>query len=50
MRNALAHVPRHQHRMFAALIRTAFVQESSEQALGQWRESAEKLRGAFPGW
>lgn len=48
MRNALAHVPRRQHQMVAALIRTAFVQESHEQALGQWRESAEKLRGRFP--
>ena len=48
MRNALAHVPRRQHQMVAALIRTAFVQESSEQALRQWRESAEKLRERFP--
>ena len=48
MRNALAHLPRRQHQMVAALIRTAFVQESHEQALGQWRESAEKLRGRFP--
>ena len=40
MRNALAHVPRRQHQMVAALIRTAYVQESQEQASGQWRESA----------
>jgi putative transposase len=48
MRNALAHLPRRQHQMVAAVIRTAFVQESQEQACGQWRETADKLRERFP--
>lgn len=48
MRNALAHVPRRQHQMVAAVIRTAFVQESRAEARGQWRETADKLRGQFP--
>jgi putative transposase len=47
MRNALAHVPRRQHQMVAAVIRTAFVQEDQTQARGQWRETADKLRGRF---
>jgi len=48
MRNALAHVPRRQHQMVAAVIRTAFVQEDQAQARAQWRETADKLRGRFP--
>jgi putative transposase len=48
MRNALAHVPRRQYQMVAAVIRTAFVQENQEQARIQWRETADKLRGRFP--
>ena len=48
MRNALAHVPRRQHQMVAAVIRTAFVQENQAQARQQWRETADKLRGRFP--
>ncbi len=48
MRNALAHVPRKQHQMVAAVIRTAFVQEDQAQAKAQWRETADKLRGRFP--
>ena len=47
MRNALAHVPRRQHQMVAAVIRTAFVQEDQRQARAQWRETADKLRGRF---
>jgi transposase-like protein len=47
MRNALAHVPRRQHPMVAAVIRTAFVQEDQAQARAQWRETADKLRGQF---
>lgn len=35
MRNALAHVPKHQHQMVAAVIRPAFVQPSREQAVAQ---------------
>jgi putative transposase len=48
LRNALAHVPRQQHQMVAAVIRTAFVQEDHEQARAQWRETADKLRVRFP--
>lgn len=48
MRNALAHVPRRQHPMVAAVIRTAFVQEDQGQARAQWRETADKLRDRFP--
>jgi putative transposase len=48
MRNALAHVPRRQHQMVAAVIRTAFVQEDQAQAQAQWRETADKLRERFP--
>jgi transposase-like protein len=44
MRNALAHVPRKQHSMVAAVIRTAFVQENQQEARQQWRETADKLR------
>ena len=48
MRNALAHVPRHQHQMVAAVIRTAFVQETQPEAIKQWRESADNLGTRFP--
>ncbi len=48
MRNALAHVPRRQHQMVAAVIRTAFVQENHADARNQWRETADKLRSRFP--
>lgn len=48
MRNALAHVQRRQHQMVSAVIRTASVQEDQTQPRGQWRETAEKLRGRFP--
>ena len=48
IRNALAHVPRRQHSMVAAVIRTAFVQENQAQASAQWRETADKLRDRFP--
>ena len=48
MRNALAHVPRRQHQMVAAVIRTAFVQEDQTQARVQWRETADKLRERLP--
>jgi putative transposase len=48
LRNALAHVPRRQHQMVAAVIRTAFVQEDQAQARQQWRETADKLRERFP--
>ena len=48
IRNALAHVPKAQHQMVAAVIKTAFVQEDQPQARAQWRETADKLRGRFP--
>jgi putative transposase len=48
MRNALAHVPKDQHQMVAAIIRTAFVQQSQEEASTQWRETADRLRKRFP--
>ena len=48
MRNALGHVPRSQHQMVAAVIRTGFVQETQQDAARQWRETADKLRGRFP--
>jgi putative transposase len=48
MRNALAHVPRNQHQMVAAVIRTAFVQDDQGMARSQWRETADKLRDRFP--
>jgi putative transposase len=48
MRNALAHVPRKQHQMVAAVIRTAFVQETRDDAVAQWRETADRLRERFP--
>jgi putative transposase len=48
MRNALAHVPRKQHSIVAAVIRTAFVQENQTEARHQWRETADKLRERFP--
>jgi transposase-like protein len=48
LRNVLAHVPRRQHQMVAAVIRTAFVQDDAAQAHGQWPEVADKLRGRLP--
>jgi putative transposase len=48
MRNVLAHVPRPQHQMVAALIRTAFVQDDQGAARNQWREAAQHLGGRFP--
>ena len=48
MRNALAHVPRAQQQMVAAVIRTAFVQPSAKEAGDQWRETADRLRDRFP--
>jgi putative transposase len=48
MRNALAHVPKGQRQMVAALIRTVFAQESEADARRQWRAVADQLRGRFP--
>lgn len=49
MRNALAHVPKGQRQMVAALIRTVFAQESEAEAHRQWRAVADQLRSRFPG-
>ena len=48
MRNALAHVPKGQQQMVAAVIRTAFVQPTGKEASEQWRETADRLRDRFP--
>ena len=34
--------------MVAAVVRTAFVQESRDGAVAQWRETADRLRDRFP--
>ena len=48
MRNALAHAPKGQRQMVAALIRTVFAQETEKEAHRQWRVVADQLRGRFP--
>ena len=48
MRNALAHVPKGQRQMVAALIRTVFAQETEKEAHRQWRAVADQLRERFP--
>ena len=48
MRNVLAHVPKGQRQMVAALIRTVFAQESEAEARRQWRAVADQLRERFP--
>jgi putative transposase len=48
MRNALAHVPKGQRQMVAALIRTVFAQEGELEARRQWRTVADQLRERFP--
>lgn len=47
MRNALASVPKQQHQMVAAIIRTTFVQECRSEAGKAWREAADHLRSRF---
>ena len=48
MRNALAHATKGQREMAAAAIRTAFVQDGFDAAVGQWRQVADSLRKRFP--
>jgi putative transposase len=48
MRNALAHAPKGQRQMVAALIRTVFAQETEADARRQWRVVADQLRAKFP--
>ncbi len=47
MRNALAHVPKGQHSMVAAAIRTAFAQETPAAASTAWSHVADQLRPRF---
>ena len=47
MRNVLARVPKAQKSMVAAMIRTAFTQETADEAHRQWREIADRLRPQF---
>lgn len=44
MRKAVAHVPRKQHSMVAAVIHAAFEQKNQRKAHQQWRETGDKLR------
>lgn len=46
-RNVLARVPKAQKPMVAAMIRTAFAQETVDDAHRQWREVADRLRPQF---
>ncbi len=48
MRNALAHAPKGQRQTVAALIRTAFAQETEADARRQWRVVADQLRERLP--
>lgn len=48
MRNALAHVPKGQRQMVAALIRTAFAEIDAERATAQWCDVADRLRDRYP--
>ena len=49
MRNALAHVGTKQRQMVAAVIRTAFTQETQKAAPTEWRAVTDRLRGRFEG-
>jgi len=48
MRNALAYVSQKQRLMVAATIRTAFEQETAEEAHAEWRRVSDRLRSRFP--
>ena len=39
MKSALSHIPRTQHQMVASIILIAFVQETYEDAITQWRRT-----------
>jgi putative transposase len=47
MRNALAHVPKGQHQMVAAAIRSVFAQETHAEGSKAWRHVADQLRPRF---
>lgn len=48
LRSVLAHVPKAQHSMVAAAIRTIFAQEDRQAAGAAWRHVADQLRPRFP--
>jgi len=48
MRNGLSHVPKGQHEVVVAAIRTVFAQPDHGAASVQWRQVAESLRARFP--
>jgi transposase-like protein len=48
MRNALAYVPKGQHSMVAAAIRTVFSQPDADAARTAWRHVADQLRPRLP--
>ena len=48
MRNALAYVPKAQHQMVAAAIRTVFAQSDQAAASRTWRQVADQLRPRLP--
>jgi transposase-like protein len=48
MRNAMASVNVKQRGMVAAVIRTAFAQETEKEAHKEWRAVADRLRERFP--
>lgn len=48
MRNALAYVPKAQHQMVAAAIRTVFMQADQAAASKTWRQVADQLRQRIP--
>lgn len=48
MRNALAYVPKGQHSMVSAAIRTVFAQPTTDAAAAAWRHVADQLRPRFP--
>jgi putative transposase len=48
MRNCLAYVPKGQHSMVAAAIRTVFTQEDAAAGATAWRHVADQLRPRFP--
>jgi len=48
MRNALAYVPKGQHSMVSAAIRTVFAQPTTDAASAAWRHVADQLRPRFP--
>ena len=48
MRNALAHVPKAQHQMVAAAIRSVFAQNTQAEGSKTWRHVADQLRARLP--